>query len=161
MLQNIKAISSLRSPHTILIEWNIGKLCNYNCAYCNPALHDSTSTHLSYSVMTDTIDFLLTQFDNDKILLTITGGEPTLNPMLFTFCKHLYKLGITNIVLTTNGSQSLSYYVKISKYVDSITFSQHFNEVRQLTPFLTKMKEFNKSRNSFMMIQVMGLKLDC
>ena len=155
MLQNLKAIESFRNADAMAIEWNIGKLCNYNCVYCNPTLHDNSSPHLEYDDMKKVILFLMDYVDRDKILLCFTGGEPTLNPMLYNFCEYLSSCNIDNVTITTNGVQPASYYINISKYVNSMTFSQHFEKDRPIDKFLTKIKEINEQCDSFIAVQVM------
>jgi len=153
-ISNIKAIKSLSQEDLFIIDWNIGKYCNYNCEYCEPATHNKITNHLSYNEIVNSIKLLCSFFKNKRILLCITGGEPTANPNLLSACKLLYKENI-NIVITTNGTQSSLYYNDILNYVNHITFSQHFQKNRSFDVFLNKLKEINIIHKDKINVQVM------
>jgi organic radical activating enzyme len=115
------------------INWNIGKRCNFSCSYCPRDLHDAESPH-------KTIDELIFAWKNilevlnktgikKKIKIEFSGGEPTLNPEFMNFCIHLkknYSHLIKSIGVTTNGSRHYSYFKKLLKNLNWVTFSNHF-----------------------------------
>ena len=51
-----------RWPHqnSIKIEWNLGKLCNYDCSYCPSSIHDNSSPHTNIEILKATVDKLMT-----------------------------------------------------------------------------------------------------
>lgn len=77
--------------------------CNFDCPYChNPDLVRRTPASKIIDLK-EIFDFL----KNRKSLLdgvVITGGEPTLHPDLFDFCKEINSLGYP-IKIDTNGSR--------------------------------------------------------
>jgi hypothetical protein len=64
--------------------------------------------------------------------ISFTGGEVTANRSflpLVAWLKDQYQ--VDKIIVTTNGSASKNYYLKLAKLVDAISFSTHsefFNE---------------------------------
>ncbi|MFZ2633336.1 MAG: anaerobic ribonucleoside-triphosphate reductase activating protein [Desulfosalsimonadaceae bacterium] len=77
--------------------------CNFDCPYChNPDLARRTSTSKVIDLK-EIFDFLKKR----KSLLdgvVITGGEPTLQPDLFDFCREIKELGYP-IKIDTNGTR--------------------------------------------------------
>ncbi|MDO9264471.1 MAG: anaerobic ribonucleoside-triphosphate reductase activating protein [Desulfosalsimonadaceae bacterium] len=77
--------------------------CNFDCPYChNPDLVWRTSTSKMIDLK-EIFDFLKKR----KSLLdgvVITGGEPTLQPDLFDFCREIKELGYP-IKIDTNGTR--------------------------------------------------------
>jgi MoaA/NifB/PqqE/SkfB family radical SAM enzyme len=113
-----------RWPHqdSIKIEWNLGKRCNYDCAYCPASIHDNTSQHTDIEILKATVDHLTTL--GKPIRLSFTGGEPTVHPKfeeLINYCKHV---GISWVSVTTNGTRKPEWY--INQRVDHWVFSLHF-----------------------------------
>lgn len=74
--------------------------CNFRCGYChNPTLVEGTAKEISESEVLDTIKTQSGFID----AVTITGGEPTLQPDLIDFCKKLKAMGVS-VKVDTNGS---------------------------------------------------------
>jgi pyruvate formate lyase activating enzyme len=76
--------------------------CNFRCPYChNPEL--VVGRHTEKIPLTDVLDFI----SQRRTLLdgvVITGGEPTLWPHLYAFCRALKRLKMA-VKLDTNGSR--------------------------------------------------------
>jgi len=118
----------------ISLTWMLGSRCNYNCMYCPSELHDSTSLHPSL----ETLQTIWRNFYNKThyqlmpYKISFTGGEVTANRSflpLVSWLKDQYQ--VDKIIVTTNGSASKNYYLKLAKLVDAISFSTHsefFNE---------------------------------
>ena len=118
----------------ISLTWMLGSRCNYECMYCPSELHDSTSLHPSL----ETLQTIWRNFYNKThyqlmpYKISFTGGEVTANRSflpLVVWLKDQYQ--VDKIIVTTNGSASKNYYLKLAKLVDAISFSTHsefFNE---------------------------------
>lgn len=146
------------------LTWNVGRRCNYRCTYCDKDLHDSGSPHRTFGELVE----FWTKFKetalspSDTVEICFTGGEPTLNPDFAGFLHFLRTFEgnrIRSIGLTTNGSESLEYYLGIIQSVDWITFSTHFewwNEQGFLNMLLDLWRKTGKNQQGkFISVNVM------
>jgi molybdenum cofactor biosynthesis enzyme MoaA len=79
-----------------------------------------------------------------KYKISFTGGEVTANKNflpLVQWMRENYQ-DIDKIQITTNGSASLNYYLKLSQVVDSMSFSTH-SEFMNEAEFFTKVLAIN------------------
>tara|TARA_B110000503_G_scaffold109357_1_gene163559 strand:- start:3109 stop:4017 length:909 start_codon:yes stop_codon:yes gene_type:complete len=109
---------------SIHVEWNIGKRCNLDCAYCPAEIHDNFSPHTDLDVMVNTIYKLETL--NKPIRLSLTGGEPTVHPQINEILNCASNR-LDWISVTTNGLRSPEWYV--NQPVNQWVFSLHFDNV--------------------------------
>ena len=113
-----------RWPHqnSVKVEWNLGKRCNLDCAYCPAEIHDNFSPHTNIKVLHDTVDAL---YELGKpVRVSLTGGEPCVHPQIDELIEHIHqRLDWLNI--TTNGLRSADWYVE--QPVNHYVFSLHFD----------------------------------
>lgn len=129
-----KIVSVEPAENYFSLSWRVGIRCNYDCMYCSPTWHNNTdSFHSLEDLQRAWIEiFDKTKFRELPYKILFTGGELTANKNFLPFVvwlkqnysKHLYKL-----IVTTNGSASLSYYEKMFQCVDNITFSVHSEHI--------------------------------
>jgi molybdenum cofactor biosynthesis enzyme MoaA len=118
----------------ISLTWMIGSRCNYDCMYCPTELHDTTSPHPDLAKLKAAWNSLhaKTSHLNLPYKLSFTGGEVTANKQFLPLIEYLRaNFNIGQMVITTNGSASLNYYLKLAALVNAISFSTHsefFNE---------------------------------
>lgn len=98
--------------------------------YCSPEYHNDTDAAHSLDQLQQAWVSLHSQVSLRKLKYKIgfSGGEPTVNKNFLPFVKWLrsnYADDITKILVTTNGSANLQYYLALYKYVDNISFSTH------------------------------------
>jgi len=124
----------------------IGARCNYDCMYCSTDLHDDTSTHPDLEKLQTAWQSFYSKSRKAELpyKISFTGGEVTANKSFLPLIKYLragdFNLG--QLLVTTNGSASEKYYLKLANLVDSISFSTHsefFNE----TEFFSKVVAVN------------------
>ena len=113
--------------NTMMIDWYIGKRCNFSCSYCADFIHDNYSAHVSFSQMKIFVDKIVARFGTN-IHWSLTGGEPTLNPDFIELLKYLQDKK-HEISVCTNGSRSIEYMCQMYQYVDNITYSLHFEHI--------------------------------
>ena len=130
---------------SISLTWMLGSRCNYDCMYCPSELHDNISTHPSLEKL-QTVWHNFYNKTHGQLMpykISFTGGEVTANRSflpLVSWLKDQYH--VDKIIVTTNGSASANYYLKLAKTVDAISFSTHsefFNEQE----FFNKVKAVN------------------
>jgi len=116
-------VKSRWGHHTsIHVEWNIGKRCNLDCAYCPAEIHDNFSPHTDLDVMVNTIYEL--EKIGKPIRLSLTGGEPTVHPKIEKIIE-CAKARLDWLSITTNGLRPAEWYIK--QPVNQWVFSLHFD----------------------------------
>ena len=129
-----KIISVRPTEEYFSLTWRIDIRCNYDCMYCSPEWHDSSSRFKSLEELQNA---WLTIFDKTKNLnlpykISFTGGELTANKNFLpfvTWLKNNYSEYLFKVLATTNGSASTGYYQKMFEAVDNITFSTHTEHI--------------------------------
>ena len=113
-------------------EWVITAACNFDCPYCNKFTGE-LSKQLSTEEAKSIVDIL--EGYNLKYL-HITGGEPTVRKDLSDIIQYA-KFKNMRLGLSTNGSQSLSYYQGLAddRIIDGSKLS--FRENAELTKYCT------------------------
>jgi len=133
-------------PEHFSISWMLGSRCNYDCMYCPREFHDMTSRPHDLDTMQQAWRNMhqASVGSGLKYKISFTGGEVTANKNflpLVQWMRENYQ-DIDKIQITTNGSASLNYYLKLSQVVDSISFSTH-SEFMNEAEFFTKVLAIN------------------
>lgn len=125
----MKIISVKPVPEFFSLTWMLGSRCNYDCMYCPTELHDSTSKPHDLETMQKVWMniFDKTKHKNLPFKICFTGGEVTTNRNFLPLVQWLKENfpSIACVMLTTNGSASKDYYLKLANYVEAISFSIH------------------------------------
>jgi molybdenum cofactor biosynthesis enzyme MoaA len=115
--------------------------------YCPTELHDNTSSPHSIETLQQAWQNIYKKTQHQKLpyKISFTGGEITANKNFLPFVIWLRKTyhDIGMISITTNGSASLSHYLKLANYVESISFSTHSEHMDEQT-FFKKASQINK-----------------
>jgi MoaA/NifB/PqqE/SkfB family radical SAM enzyme len=141
-----------RYPHqgSIKIEWNLGKRCNYDCAYCPSEIHDNTSPHTDIEILKSTIDKLANL--NKPVRLSFTGGEPCVHPKFHELIKYARYRNISWISVTTNGTRPYDFYASLP--VDQYVVSIHFEY--EWTRIVDTIKKLHKQSSTRVLAQIMA-----
>lgn len=118
------------------ISWNLGIRCNYDCMYCPSKWHDNFSKHHSLDTLQKSWISVhsKTVGKNLKYKISFTGGEVTSSRAFLPFLRWLrlnYNESIDSILVTTNGSATTKYYLKLYEYVNNISFSVHSEHINE------------------------------
>jgi MoaA/NifB/PqqE/SkfB family radical SAM enzyme len=124
---------NLVKAEPMMVTWDLGRRCNYDCTYCEASRHDLTSPHHTLDEFTKTFEFIKswTELYNSRRQLksitniNFTGGEPTVNPDFWRLTKHINDHGDFNLSLTTNGAWAIKRTEDIVKNFKGITVSYH------------------------------------
>ena len=125
------------------VSWMLGRRCNYDCMYCPPIYHNTTSPHKDLETLKNAWQKIYdkTKHKNLKYKISFTGGEPTANKSFLPFVQWLnLNFPIHHLGITTNGSAGVNHYKKLAKELSSISFSTH-------TEFMDEQKFFEKARS--------------
>ena len=119
----------------MLITWDTGKRCNYDCSYCEASRHDNYSSFHSLTEYLDTFDFIkkyVSIYNKNKnevpdhTNINFTGGEPTLNPNFWELADCIKQDSSDfQLSLTTNGAWNRKYTEKIKQKFEGVTVSYH------------------------------------
>ena len=113
----------------IHLDWMIGSRCNYACSYCPDDLHDNFSPHPDLTKLKQAwVNFFAkTQHIGLPYKIGFTGGEVTANKSFLPLVEFLRDgdFNIGQILISTNGSASTAYYLRLAELVDAIAFSIH------------------------------------
>lgn len=149
----IQAIRSLQMPDHAknippkirLINWMIGKRCNYDCTYCSSHQHDAVSPWLDLDLALEFVHRMhqRSQQSGTKLSYSFTGGEPFLDPGFLPLLKAVHDLDTTEKILaTTNGSLPLHMYETASQQLDNLSFSLHLERsVQELDVTIDKISQ--------------------
>jgi sulfatase maturation enzyme AslB (radical SAM superfamily) len=126
-MEKVIAINS-KSPEKMLVSWDLGRRCNFDCTYCESSRHNLYSPPTDFEELTQTFEFIknyVKLYNQTKINVNFTGGEPTVNPKFWDLAYYMYQSGIVELGLTTNGTYDPKKIDFIQKYFNSVTVSWH------------------------------------
>ena len=99
------------------VIWDMVRNCNWDCSYCNPSWRSPRSTNLKspYEVKQFFLKIKLPKSNN--IVITISGGEPTMFPELDKITKWLlqHNNNIKKVIIATNGSAKYHVLERLCK----------------------------------------------
>ena len=158
------------SDGPLMVTWDTGRRCNYDCTYCPAHRHDNYSPHASLQELKNVGRFLFDYSEllckyktKDQVNVSFTGGEPTVNPKFIEFgqwlrelytneYKHKFKL---KLGLTTNGAFGEKMAHSILKEYDQCTISYHVEAHQNLKKQVIRNIYFLKEHDYAMKINVM------
>ncbi|MFK7779965.1 MAG: radical SAM protein [Candidatus Gracilibacteria bacterium] len=107
--------------------------CNWSCKFCNVLKtnnygeHDVSSKEVIYKVFALTKKY--SQEERKRLILSFSGGEPTLNKNLLSFIKLAKEIGVGTVEIQTNGTtlfKNKEYILDlIEAGLDEIFLAQH------------------------------------
>jgi MoaA/NifB/PqqE/SkfB family radical SAM enzyme len=110
------------------LNWMLHNQCNYSCSYCPDTNHNGNHRWLKLDMVKRFIDKIENHYRKnmgcENLLVSFTGGEPTLWPGFLDLCRYLSEKGI-GIGMTTNGSRTIRFWEEISSYFTWIAVSFH------------------------------------
>lgn len=121
----------------MIVTWDTGKRCNFDCGYCGADRHDNHSPFPPYEELIKGVDFLkeylrlmLPHRANPSASISLTGGEPTANPSFMRFAKYLNEQfqnfdHPVKLSVTTNGTYPAKNIPQIAQLFNSMTLSYH------------------------------------
>jgi len=107
------------------VDWLIGTICNYNCSYCAPYLHDGKYKFIDIEVAKKFLLQLKKEKQDKKLVFIISGGEPTIWNGLPEFIS-LAKENNIEIQLITNGSKPIEWWETNGGNIDLLVVSFHW-----------------------------------
>ena len=124
-----------KSGYNMMMVWDLGRRCNYDCTYCTLYMHNSWSQHAKMEELKNTMKQIHEYYQLQKTFhkvkfdatISFTGGEPTVNPSFFEFVEWIKSVygNQYRLSMTTNGTWGGDTSHKILKNFNMITVSYH------------------------------------
>ncbi len=118
----------------MMVTWDLGRRCNYDCSYCEDLHHNNYSRHRTVDELKHALDFIKEYIDiynssrtnHFETHLNFTGGEPTVNPNFWDLVDYVKQVAPKfKLSLTTNGTWHSKHIDKIIDNFMGVTVSYH------------------------------------
>jgi len=125
---------NLIKEEPMMVTWDVGRRCNYDCSYCESSRHDLVSPLHTFEELKQTFLFIKewTTVYNQKRKSTsftninFTGGEPTVNLNFWKLARYIKETDDSfRLSLTTNGTWSHKKHDEILELFGGVTISYH------------------------------------
>jgi MoaA/NifB/PqqE/SkfB family radical SAM enzyme len=145
------------------VLWLIDKRCNFDCSYCPDKWHSKPEEEpVSLETMKSAWKKIIKATEGHQFKtydICLQGGEPTINKDFLPFVTWLdenYSDRISNIGSITNGTASVSYYKKLIKRLNWVTFSVHteFMNEKKFFDTVLKVDRLSKLNNKRCLVNV-------
>lgn len=116
---------NLKNNEPMMITWDTGRRCNFDCSYCDLSRHNLTSPLTSLEDLRNTYKFIqdyTTIYNQPNANIAFTGGEPTINPNFWILINEIQKY---TLGLTTNGTFAPKHLDTIKQKFVAATISWH------------------------------------
>ena len=131
---NLEYIYSDENNPTMVIVWDLGRRCNYDCTYCTAWMHSTTAPLNNIEKFKKTAKFIDKYYTlyakhhrkNWSLTISFTGGEPAVNPAFYELLPYLKEnYPYMKLNLTTNGTWNERKGKFLLEHLNSITVSYH------------------------------------
>jgi organic radical activating enzyme len=125
-MEKVSAIN-LTKTESMLVTWDIGRRCNFDCSYCESTRHNTYSLPTAYESLVETFNFIkkYTNLYQKTVNLSFTGGEPTVNSRFWDLVNHVKTNSNFEVSLTSNGTWPEKYQQFILNNFVGVTVSWH------------------------------------
>ena len=165
-MNDIHSIGFALDPNgipTFLLDWEITRLCNLDCTYCDESGHDNSTKHPPLDECLRTIDFMYEYVDlymqykkhtQRKVTLNVYGGESLFHPNIVEIletCRKQYEpyrdRWHLTITCTTNGIVGKNQWERIVPLVDEFSVSYHTENLpKQKQQYLDNILYLHKNK---------------
>jgi organic radical activating enzyme len=129
-------------PALLHLCWMLHNQCNHRCTYCAEVNWGGSHRWLKLDAAIGFVERVLAHYPDRRIMISFTGGEPTLWPDFGPFVEWLKGRGVL-IGMTTNGTKPLAFFEKYAQFFQWISFSFH-PEFTRPEKFLANIAESSK-----------------
>lgn len=133
----------------VVVQWMLGNNCNYNCSYCLDLFKRGDFPPPKEEQFVEICKEIIYHYDdlNKDVVFEFIGGEPTLMEKIPEVGKRLHNYP-TSIILRTNGSASLDWWQRCSRYLSEVIISVHrefadLDHIKQVIRYLQENKDLH------------------
>jgi len=129
------------------IQWMLGNNCNYDCSYCLDLFKRGDYSAPDEELFLEICKDIIYHYDDlgNDVVFEFIGGEPTLTEKIPDIGQRLHNYP-TSIILRTNGSASLDWWLKSSRYLSEVIISVH-REFADIEHIINVIKLLKESKN--------------
>ena len=108
----------------VVVNWNLGNMCNYNCSYCPSILNDGSFGWNDFEVVKKFIDAVAEHYAPRKVYFEFTGGEVTLWKDFVKTAQYIKSIE-HDIGFISNASRTLRWWEQNKNNFDHVCLSFH------------------------------------
>jgi MoaA/NifB/PqqE/SkfB family radical SAM enzyme len=108
----------------VVVNWNLGNMCNYSCTYCPSILNDGSFGWNDFEVVRKFIDATAKHYAPRKVYFEFTGGEVTLWKDFIKTVQYIKEIE-HDVGFISNGSRTLRWWEKNKENFDHVCLSFH------------------------------------
>jgi len=108
----------------VVVNWNLGNMCNYSCSYCPSILNDGSFGWNDYAVVKGFVDAVVVHYVGRLVYFEFTGGEVTLWKEFVKIAKYIKSVG-HDVGFISNSSRTLRWWEKNKNVFDHVCLSFH------------------------------------
>lgn len=107
-IENMKSLAQYRrylyeNPQLRYLFFELTDACNMACMHCGSSASPCNKTYLSYDKINKVMERVAAEYDPEKIIICLTGGEPLLHPDFYKIASRATGLGFM-CGITTNAT---------------------------------------------------------
>lgn len=111
----------------VVVNWNLGNMCNFSCSYCPSILNDGSFGWNDFEVVKKFIDSTVTHYAPRKVYFEFTGGEVTLWKDFIKCVEYIKDIG-HDVGFISNSSRTIRWWDKNKEKFDHVCLSFHPEE---------------------------------
>lgn len=108
----------------VVVNWNLGNMCNYSCSYCPSILNDGSFGWNDFEVVKSFIDKVAEHYAPRSVYFEFTGGEVTLWKDFVKCAEYIKSIG-HDIGFISNASRTIRWWEKNKYSFDHVCLSFH------------------------------------
>jgi uncharacterized radical SAM superfamily Fe-S cluster-containing enzyme len=111
----------------VVVNWNLGNMCNFKCSYCPSILNDGSFGWNDYDTIVSFINAVVEHYHPRKVYFEFTGGEVTLWKDFIKCVEYIKSIG-HDVGFISNGSRTLRWWEQNKEKFDHVCLSFHPEE---------------------------------
>lgn len=111
----------------IVVNWNLGNMCNFSCSYCPSILNDGSFGWNDFDVVKTFIDNVIMHYAPRKVYFEFTGGEVTLWKDFIKCVEYIKSIG-HDVGFISNASRTIRWWEQNKEKFDHVCLSFHPEE---------------------------------
>lgn len=111
----------------IVVNWNLGNMCNFSCSYCPSILNDGSFGWNDFDIVKTFIDNVIMHYAPRKVYFEFTGGEVTLWKDFIKCVEYIKSIG-HDVGFISNGSRTIRWWEQNKEKFDHVCLSFHPEE---------------------------------